>query len=92
MSVREALDEAQEKAMLTMRSAIEYRDPKLLIDVCDVLFKAIHEALAQLEEMERDHEAARKALEPFAKFACGPPCGCHNCTARAILGASGEDV
>ena len=25
------------------------------------------------------------ALEPFAKFACDPPCGCHNCKARELL-------
>lgn len=23
-----------------------------------------------------------KALQPFANYACDPPCGCHNCIAR----------
>jgi len=26
-----------------------------------------------------------KALVPFANFACEPPCGCHNCEARAAI-------
>lgn len=56
------------------------------------LWQKLTEALAQLEEMERDHEATREALKPFAAFACDPPCGCHNCTARTILGASGEET
>ena len=29
----------------------------------------------------------RKALKPFANYACDPPCGCHNCEARAALTA-----
>lgn len=26
-----------------------------------------------------------EALEPFAKFACDPPCDCHNCKARSAI-------
>ena len=31
-----------------------------------------------------------EALKPFAQFACDPPCGCHNCKARAALAAAQE--
>lgn len=33
-------------------------------------------------------EALKEALEPFAFFACDPPCGCHNCRAKALLAES----
>lgn len=26
-----------------------------------------------------------EALKPFANYACDPPCGCHNCKARAAI-------
>ena len=40
------------------------------------------------DEPEGAREARlRKALKPFANYACDPPCGCHNCEARAALTA-----
>lgn len=27
----------------------------------------------------------KAALQPFANYACDPPCGCHNCIAKAAL-------
>ena len=39
-----------------------------------------------VRELLTENARLRGALEPFAHFACDPPCDCHNCVARAALG------
>lgn len=38
-------------------------------------------------QLERENAMLRRALKPFAQFACSPPgtCDCHNCVARVAI-------
>jgi hypothetical protein len=44
---------------------------------------------AALVALVNENQALREALAPFAKFACDPPCGCHNCIILAALHPKG---
>jgi hypothetical protein len=33
----------------------------------------------------KEIEDLTKALQPFANYACDPPCGCHNCIAKKTI-------
>ena len=49
---------------------------------------AINEMQQRITELEADNARLREALEPFAKFACDPPCGCFNCKARESIAST----
>lgn len=42
------------------------------------------DALARITALEAENGKLKAALQPFANYACDPPCGCHNCEARAL--------
>jgi len=49
------------------------------------LAKEALDLLAALKEEQAENAKMREALEPFANYACDPPCGCHNCIAKSAL-------
>lgn len=72
--------------------SVEIEDGKLYIEShygtlarvapCGDVFDTEDEANARLMATAPDLLAA---LKPFAAYACDPPCGCHNCAARAAI-------
>ena len=41
--------------------------------------------LVPVTQADNQIQKLREALKPFANYACDPPCGCHNCIAKAAL-------
>lgn len=85
--LRRVLDEADNSLAL---SAAWRKSPDTSFCAAEETITQLEEALkncgtallAALAKVDRLHEA----LKPFAYYACDPPCGCHNCAARTVLG------
>ena len=58
----------------------------------DNYIQCLEDGAARIQELELAMGKAtevidklKDALEPFANYACDPPCGCHNCIAKEVL-------
>jgi hypothetical protein len=62
-------------------------------NACDGIPTGALECQAKKEltqKLVESHQALIQALEPFANYACDPPCGCNNCRARAVVAKAKE--
>jgi hypothetical protein len=58
----------------------------------DNYIQCLEDGAARIQELEFENDYVaeiisklKDALEPFANYACDPPCGCHNCIAKEVL-------
>ncbi|MEE9569712.1 MAG: hypothetical protein V3W37_10020 [Candidatus Binatia bacterium] len=67
-----------------LRKAVSDMPEGLTEDECELL-RMYQERGEEIIALHTEVERLRGALRPFAGYACEPPCGCHNCTARDAL-------
>jgi hypothetical protein len=76
------------KVISDLLAALEAAEKQIRIDTRAIELY-VTEQIANRERLEKENERLREALRPFANYACDPPCGCHNCVAKAA--ASGKE-